>query len=330
MNNYTVYIHISPSNKRYIGITRQKEKERWQNGKGYEHNKYFTNAIKKYGWNNFQHIIIARGLDEETAKWLEIELIREWDTTNKDKGYNLTKGGESSNGLVHTEEFKEKRSEKYRGEGNPFYGKQHSEETKEKLREINTGKTLSEETKRKISENHRDVSGENNPNYGLHEEHPFYGKQHSEETKEKQSKARIGKYCKGENPNAKKIICLETMEIFNSIIEASEFVNGCSDSLSICIKKEKKYKNYSFMLYEDYIKNGEKEIRNNKSGKGKDNSNAKKIICLETMEIFDTQKDASVFAKGNTSSLGKAIKNKKKYKGYTFMLYKDYILSMEM
>ena len=330
MNNYIVYMHVSLSNKRYIGITCQTVSKRWQNGNGYRNNIHFTRAINKYGWDNFQHIIIAKGLTEDEAKWLEKELIREWDSANPNKGYNITLGGEGANGLVHTEEFKEKRSEKYSGEGNPFYGKQHTEETKEKLREINTGKTHSEETKRKISKNHRDVSGENNPNYGLHEEHPFYGKQHSEETKEKLSKARIGKYCKGENPNAKKIICLETMEIFNSIMEASEFVNGCSDSLSICIKKEKKYKNYSFMLYEDYIKNGEKEMRNNKSGKGKDNSNAKKIICLETMEIFDTQKDASIFAKGNTSSLGKAIKDKKKYKGYTFMLYEDYILSMEM
>ena len=36
MNNYTVYMHVSPSGKRYIGITGQDVKKRWGNGIGYE------------------------------------------------------------------------------------------------------------------------------------------------------------------------------------------------------------------------------------------------------------------------------------------------------
>ena len=44
-------------------------------------------------------------------------------------------------------------------------GRPCSDETKEKLRKANKGRTLSEETKRKMSENHYDISGENNPNY---------------------------------------------------------------------------------------------------------------------------------------------------------------------
>ena len=82
MNNYMVYMHISPSNKRYIGITSMNDENiRWQNGNGYKHNKHFYRAIEKYGWDNFQHIIIARNLTKEEACWLEIELIREWDST---------------------------------------------------------------------------------------------------------------------------------------------------------------------------------------------------------------------------------------------------------
>lgn len=94
MNNYIVYTHISPSNKRYIGITSQKINRRWRGGKGYENNIHFTNAINKYGWDNFQHIIIAKGLTQNEAEWLEVELIREWDTTNINKGYNVNLGGE--------------------------------------------------------------------------------------------------------------------------------------------------------------------------------------------------------------------------------------------
>ena len=93
-NNYTVYMHISPSNKRYIGITSQKIERRWRNGKGYTNNIHFANAINKYGWDNFQHIIIAKRLTKEVAEWLEIELIREWNTTDINKGYNVNLGGE--------------------------------------------------------------------------------------------------------------------------------------------------------------------------------------------------------------------------------------------
>ena len=136
MNNYTVYMHISPSDKRYIGLTSLKPEYRWNDGKGYKYNQYFINAINKYGWDNFQHIIIAKGLSEDEAKWLEIELIKVWDSSNRKYGYNVSLGGESGN---------------------------HSEETKKILSETHKGKVHSEETKNKISENHADFSGKNNP-----------------------------------------------------------------------------------------------------------------------------------------------------------------------
>ena len=64
----------------------------------------------------------------------------------------------------HTEEFKKKLSK--RNKGNKWgLGHRHSEATKRKIREANTGRDIGEEWKRKISENHADVSGENNPNW---------------------------------------------------------------------------------------------------------------------------------------------------------------------
>ena len=33
---WTVYIHISPSNKYYVGITSREPELRWKNGKGYQ------------------------------------------------------------------------------------------------------------------------------------------------------------------------------------------------------------------------------------------------------------------------------------------------------
>ena len=149
--NYKVYVHIAPNGKRYYGITKRKVKARWLNGKGYSNNDYFYKAINKYGWDNFKHIIIARGLTEEEAKWLEVELIREWDTTNREYGYNITKGGDSN--PMDNEESRKKRSESLKGH-------EVTEETKQKISETNKGKKRTEESKQKISET---MKGENNP-----------------------------------------------------------------------------------------------------------------------------------------------------------------------
>lgn len=45
---YIVYMHITPSNKRYIGITSTRPERRWRNGTAYKENDYFTKAVQKY------------------------------------------------------------------------------------------------------------------------------------------------------------------------------------------------------------------------------------------------------------------------------------------
>ena len=131
--NYKVYVHIAPNGKRYYGITKQEVEKRWNNGKGYSNNDHFTNAINYYDWDNFEHIVIARGLTEEEDKWIEVELIREWDTTNREYGYNITKGGDSN--PMDNEESRRKLSETMTGENNPNYGKTFIEETRKKMSE---------------------------------------------------------------------------------------------------------------------------------------------------------------------------------------------------
>ena len=118
----------------------------------------------------------------------------------------------SAKGVVRTEEYKQKMSERlkgrkikpewiakgvenrrtYEGENNPFYGKEHSQETKDHLKQktIETwknqphpwiGRKHSEESKVKFRERN---AGENNPNYG---------KTQSAETKEKSRLAKLGR-----------------------------------------------------------------------------------------------------------------------------------------
>lgn len=76
-NTYCVYIHKNKINgKVYVGQTVKKEaNHRWQNGKGYTKNKDLYNDICKFGWDNFDHIIVKQNLSLQEANNLEKELI---------------------------------------------------------------------------------------------------------------------------------------------------------------------------------------------------------------------------------------------------------------
>ena len=87
-------MHINKiNNKKYIGITYQKPSLRWRSrGQGYRTCTYFYNAIKKYGWDNFEHKILLENLTEEEAEKKEIELIKFYGT-QVPNGYNIDAGG---------------------------------------------------------------------------------------------------------------------------------------------------------------------------------------------------------------------------------------------
>lgn len=121
---WCVYMHISPSNKKYVGITSQDVKDRWKQGSSYKGCIAFQNAINTYKWDNFEHKVLYSGLTEQEAKDIEIKLIEEMDLRNPSKGYNISPGGDAFfKGGHHTDEAKKKISEHNSGKGNPMYGK---------------------------------------------------------------------------------------------------------------------------------------------------------------------------------------------------------------
>ena len=144
-NIYSVYCHQNKINgKKYFGITCKIPKYRWgRNGHEYASN-YFGRAIAKYGWDNFEHIILYSGLDKETAIMFEKYLIAEFNTQNNVFGYNLTAGGDGVESP--TEEVRRKISESNKGKVN-------SPETRAKISAANKGKVMSAEARAKISKN---------------------------------------------------------------------------------------------------------------------------------------------------------------------------------
>jgi group I intron endonuclease len=69
---------------------------------------------------------------------------------------------------------------------------------------------FNKETRAKMSDSHK---GEKNY---------FYGKHHSEECRARMAELKKGVYTDGNHPRAKKVICVETGEVFDTIKEAAQ------------------------------------------------------------------------------------------------------------
>lgn len=143
--NYTLYKHIFPNGKTYVGITRGEPKKRWAYGHGYRTQQLMFRAITKYGWNNVAHEVIATGLTEREAKSREIELISECKSNDYKYGYNIAAGGEGAFGYKHTEEARRKMRIS-------ATGKKMSPEACAKMSASRTKDNLSDETRKRMSE----------------------------------------------------------------------------------------------------------------------------------------------------------------------------------
>lgn len=129
--DYIVYEHVNKINgKKYVGMTSQSLSERSGNyGTKYD-SPNFRNDIDLYGWDNFEHNIIAEGLTRKEAELLEKTLINYLDLKNPEKGYNMRNGGE----------------------GGYFLGKHHTKDAKILISEARKRQGFSEEHKKHISE----------------------------------------------------------------------------------------------------------------------------------------------------------------------------------
>jgi group I intron endonuclease len=172
-------------------------------------------AITKYGKENFKKEILEvctkENINEREQYW-----IKELDARNKKIGYNINVGGDGGGtgpdnpmfGKHPSPERLKQQSEMMSGEGNPFFGRVHSDETKAKISDAHKVENLSEETRKRISDAQKGkkmsevskekiseaMSGENNPMYGKSGElSPNFGIPASEERKAKISRANTGK-----------------------------------------------------------------------------------------------------------------------------------------
>lgn len=177
-----IYMTKFPNGKMYIGKTiydlETRKSQHKYDMKRDKNNKAFYNAIKKYGWDELTWNIIDIAEIEEELLLKEIYWIKYFNTyihSKNSMGYNSTIGGDGTSGYKFTKEQKEHLLIVNSGENNGFYGKNHSEETKEKQSQAKIGKyegtdnpnynnKWNEEQKQNISKlNKGKLIGKNNP-----------------------------------------------------------------------------------------------------------------------------------------------------------------------
>jgi hypothetical protein len=150
-------------------------------------------------------IFLKKNLTEAEAFRHEIYMITVFGRKDLETGIlrNRTDGGEGASGLVMSEETRKTLSELKVGEKNPNYGKEMSEEQKQKISEKRKGTKLSEEHKDKIRQKMmgntwnvgKKLSDETKRKVGEAQKGNQYmkGMKFSEETKQKMSEAHKGK-----------------------------------------------------------------------------------------------------------------------------------------
>jgi len=173
-------------------------------------------------------------------------LIKELQTQDPEYGYNISAGGETHSisdearkrmsenmkgeknpcyGKIYTDEERARISEQTRGERNPNYGRKHTEEEKLKMSLCNIGRPLSEEHKQKLSVALKGRStGRPRPD--------------------------------GSGRKAKRVLCVETGEIFDSIADAARSkglyeIKTCISN--VCKGKAKSCGGYHWEYYESSV-----------------------------------------------------------------------------
>ena len=146
-----VYLILNKINgKKYVGQTVQPLKVRFKEHARKKDNTLISNAIRKYGKENFYCGVIKTCLSKEELDYREKFFISALHT-KKPYGYNLTDGGEGTVGLECTPEHCVKLAASKRGKNNPNYGKHPSNETRAKRSASLKGRRFSEEHRAKLA-----------------------------------------------------------------------------------------------------------------------------------------------------------------------------------
>lgn len=281
---YVIYMHTSPSNKKYIGITKQVPVLRWgKNGERYKRCTSFWRAINKYGWENIKHEIIDTAESLETANLKEQFYIREYKTNDPQYGYNCTNGGDGVEGWKATDAQKKKNSDAKKAMWqDPVIRNQLTKERQERGRS-----TIERERLSQISL----LNWQNEDNAFQLKEHLKAIAQDSV-CKEKRAKTMKRKWQDDE-----------------------KFQQKMSAHLNKIHTDDKIHKKHSEDMKKMWAENREIFLQNRKYLTGANNPTARAVRCVELNMVFETARAAEAFTGVSYKNISNVVRGKSKTAG---------------
>ncbi len=190
---FSVYVlWCSKTDKSYVGVTRQRVTRRISQHK--RGKQFVDTEIQRIGWEHWDWWIVEELVPSNLISEREQYWVNFFGSVYP-AGYNKTCGGISK--LTVSDDTREKIRQNalardIRGEKNPHYGKHHTDDVKETIRQARLRRTPWNKGMKGVTHHTAEhkakigaaVSGEKNG---------FFGKHHTEEAKEKNRQAHLGK-----------------------------------------------------------------------------------------------------------------------------------------
>lgn len=253
-----IYCAISPSGKKYYGYTINSllsRKARHLKSSINGTKTLFSCAIKKYGVDNFSWIEIeshsrpTKNLLHDILCEREIYWIRKDNTNNKEKGYNMTNGGDGRLGSIMSEETKKNLITKLTGRTTNRKGKSLLDEMIEKYGEEEGSKRHKDWIlKLKKAKKNNIQTKQHRENIGKTQK----GRKKSKEEIERRNKTRKENGWYKNNIKKKTIICIDDITkkeyIFSNLKDAAEFLNIGRFTIERLAKHKETYNNFKITI----------------------------------------------------------------------------------
>lgn len=137
------------------------------------------------------------------------------------------------------------------------------------------------------------------------------------------SQSRKGKNMGGKHFHARPVICLETKQVFDCIMDVERTLNIHHTCISdVCNRKRGCAGNYHWLYLQDYEQMCPSEVYISKNSC----KNNKVVVCLETQKIYTKLIDASKDTNCDRTAIRKCCENKQtQVKGLHWIYYEEYI-----
>lgn len=266
--SWIIYKHTNKINgKIYIGQSKYSWKninDRWQSGRGYHIKTRFGSAIKKYGWENFDHHLLEDNITSQNiANEREIYWIRYFNSYYD--GYNCTPGG---NNVSENFAYKVKiycSNNKITYDSIISASQQLNTSYHKIVRQITTGHYYKTDDLYFCLESEKDdIKIE------------FYTPKYDFSSL------------------MKSVICVETREIYDSVTECSKAIGVKTQNISVnCCKNHRTAKGKHYAYLEDFDENWLPAEEYNTNRRKKLSSLKKKIFCYQNNKIYLSATDAA-------------------------------------